>query len=310
MKKNQLNSLTNYYPALTRLRNIQDAQELGEMAHTLPWRQADELIECLFNNEEEFNRLIWSPYDISIVAKKFPKFADKLIDIFISNPEKFKKIIHFSSELGQVVDALNPRIANKLMDFIFCNENKIYKHIIRDSYNLCRFLFHRNLRQYSDRLINHILKDPDYFKLVVGDMGNLLRLAINHPQHADTLINMVIKDKEHFKKLISNQSNWSEQLSHFPKYEKIFANNVPIDENEKNRQLYLANAPHAEIRKNARLFAQAERTHSGQFFFSEAMPRELRITIAGLTRDSYLCNEEEANQIAQENFSRPMKNSQ
>nr|HEN5631011.1 hypothetical protein [Legionella pneumophila] len=46
MKKNQLNSLTNYYPALTRLRNIQDAQELGEMAHTLPWRQADELIEC------------------------------------------------------------------------------------------------------------------------------------------------------------------------------------------------------------------------------------------------------------------------
>ena len=305
MKRNELSTPISDDPSLIFLWSIGDVAELIEIAHSLPKRQVNESIEYLLNHEEEFDRLIKEPFSLSLVAKNFPQFADKLIDVVISTPERFKQIIHFPFGLSCVLDRLTPSVANKLMDFVFDGEKKIYKYLIGTPYYLSQFLSQKNLRPYVDKLIHYLVKDPAYFKQVVVDMGDLLHLAILNPKHADTFFNRVIKDKEHFNKLLSIRINRSEQLRQFPKYEKIFSTDVPYEENEKARELYLLNAPRAEIRKNARLFAQAERTHSGLFFFSENMPRELRVVIAGFTGNVDLCNESEATQIAQEHFSRP-----
>ncbi|WP_454783354.1 hypothetical protein [Legionella sp. WA2022007384] len=307
MKENKISSPTNHSQILARLRDIQSAAELKEMASTLPESQADELIECLLKDKEEFNRLIRGHLSLCHVAKGFPQFADQLIDVVISDLKNFKQIILAPSFLNKVVAALTPTATNKLIDFIFNNEAKVYKEFIDNPYSLSSFLFHRNLHPYADKLINHLLEDPDYFKQVVGFMGNLLRIAMVTPQHADTFFNRVIKDSEHFNKLISNKLYLSKQFRNFPKYATVFDASVPPEENEKARQLFLLNAQHAEIRKNARLFAQAERTRSGQLFFNENMPRELRFMMAGFTGNSDLCNEMEAIQIAEEYFTRPSK---
>lgn len=61
---------------------------------------------------------------------------------------------------------------------------------------------------------------------------------------------------------------------------------------------------HAEIRKNARVIAQASRTNTGPFFFKE-LPAELQIKIASFTGNPLTHNEEESEKIAYENLGKP-----
>lgn len=244
---------------------------------------------------------------VEIAVELFPQHTDKLFNFVFNNPKEFLKYT------GSIENAVKhfPHYSDKLFEYVLNNHEQLLdstgamKHIAE--------LF----PQYADNLFKCVLNKSNELLSNWGEIKGA-REAFPSPQHTDTLRDYVFKNRDKF---LNNIFVLKCAIEAFPQNanmlqeQRVKAVNlhttdavraaIVADAHAAVRKYLLLKDSHAEIRKNACMAAQGSEQKGQGFMFFRNLPDEIGVEIAALTGISGAHTMEQAEQIAQENYSRP-----
>lgn len=143
--------------------------------------------------------------------------------------------------------------------------------------------------QFKDKLFEFVFNHTDLFFQSWVPIEQLM-LFFPLPQYAERIRDFVLKN---ITRLLPNLTNIKHAIEFFPQHAHLFQNKSIIEIHAAVKE-YLISKGNAEIRKNARVFAQQTR-----------IPPELGIKIAAMTGTDTVQTEEQATKTAQTNYLRP-----
>lgn len=259
------------------------------------------------DEEKNLDKFIKDWNYVEIAVELFPQHTDKLFNFVFNNPKECLK------DTGSIENAVKhfPHYSDKLFEYVLNNHEQLLnstgamQHIAK--------LF----PQYTDNLFKCVLNKSNELLSHWGEIKGA-RKAFPSPQHTDTLRDYVFKNPNEFLNDIFGIKCAIEafpQNADILQKQRVQAVNlyttaavrtaIVADVHAAVGKYLLSKYSHAEIRKNARLFAQGSQQREVKGITLFDIPNEICEGIAALTGNPKVHTINQAEQIAQEHYSRP-----
>lgn len=265
---------------------IRNCENLLEIINDVP-QHASTLLKVGLENYEEFKRLISTDEELLKIVKILTRQDEGLIKAVLENAIKSRLIRNYITlfELGRCI----PGVANTFIESVLKN-SLLFQRIIPNNKKLVEAL--RAYPDYAEMLTVHILKSSIEFMRLITSITELVDIAAILPEYAGSLIKLVLGSPVEFKRFIRNIADLHKAAAAFPQHVAFSKSTVA------EAITYLKNE--AEIRKNARVLAQINR--SGLF---AQLPTEILANIAGRTGNAKICDKKSSEDIVLANLGRP-----